>query len=193
MKEELDSMEEAEVWGQMVELPYEVKATPLKFLFTKKLGAEGMVERYKARLVFVNRNKDEGWSEFYAPVINKTNLRIFLAFVATRKWELQQAEDVKTAFFNAKIDRDVYVKIPAILVQDEDNGIQKLNKAIYRLRAAQRAWNETFTLWATTECGMISDYEPCLFRTMNGKALIVIYVDDILVWRLKGKGGKHVG
>jgi hypothetical protein len=85
MDEELQWMEEANVRGPSVEMLAETKATQLKFLFAKKLGADGKVERGKAQLVFVNKDKGANWNELYAPVINKTSLQTFLMFVAIKK------------------------------------------------------------------------------------------------------------
>ena len=57
---EMKSMEDAEVWGPPVDVEEWMKITPLRFIFTKKMGATGEVERYKARLVFQNRGDGDG-------------------------------------------------------------------------------------------------------------------------------------
>jgi hypothetical protein len=55
MRDEVKSMEEAEVWGPPLRVGEQTAVTPLRFIFAKKLGADGEVERFKARLIFQNK------------------------------------------------------------------------------------------------------------------------------------------
>jgi hypothetical protein len=160
--EELQSMKQANVWGPEVTLPRGQAATPLCFLFTKKLGEDGAMQRYKARLIFCNRDKDTN-EGVYAPVVDKSSLRVFLTLVAAMGWILRQA-DVKTAFLNAPVEGTHYVKLPKDVVNSEASRIRILNKALYGLKHAPKAWNTTFTKWAVSEGNFVqSDFEPCLF------------------------------
>ena len=100
--EEMEAMEEAEVWGPPEYVGEGVNVTPLRFVFAKKVGPDGRVARFKARLIFQNRgDSDDADEDFYAPVVDKQSLRIFLAVVAGNGWYLEQS-DIKTAFLNAE-------------------------------------------------------------------------------------------
>jgi hypothetical protein len=50
MVEEMDALDKNEAWD-IVELPAGRKSVGSKWLFKKKLNAQGKVEKYKARLV----------------------------------------------------------------------------------------------------------------------------------------------
>lgn len=65
----------------------------------------------------------------------------------------------------------------------EGNKVCRLNKALYDLRQAGRAWHSKLSE-ALIEMGAIpSKCDPCLFQIRKGKipTLILIYVDDILI------------
>jgi hypothetical protein len=181
IREELEAMEEAEVWGEPVRIEPWVKVTPLRFIFTKKLGAGGVVERYKARLIFMNRD-DEGDQEedVYAPVVDKASLRVFLAIVAKKGWYLQQS-DIKTAFLNAENNGEDYVKLPPCVVQGGESPVRKLQKALYGLKRAPKAWNSTFTEWALGKGFRQADAEPCIFVHQEERVMLAVYVDDLLI------------
>jgi hypothetical protein len=189
--EEIDSMEEAEVWGPPVTAPAGVVVTPLRFIFAKKVGAGGEMQRYKARLIFQNRDTDEGDECFYAPVVDKVSLRVFLAVVAQKGWLLEQA-DVKTAFLNAKNEGEDYVKLPGYVVRPGESPIRILQKALYGLRRAPKAWNSTFTEWVTSVGFKPTASDPCLFVHNSRPTMLVIYVDDLLVAAATEEDLEHV-
>jgi hypothetical protein len=178
-------MEDAGVWGPPVPLPAGKVVTPLKFLFTKKIGSDGSVSRFKARLVYLHRDskqsEDANSAEnVYAPVVDRASVRVFLAFVASNRWFLYQA-DVQTAFLNAVNEGEDYVSLPS-MVCSTGNRVRLLYKAIYGLKRAPKMWNDTFTQWATGEGGYICfDAEPCMFMNSDRSGGLIIYVDDILV------------
>jgi hypothetical protein len=185
MREELGSMEAAGVWGPPTILPAGKTATPLKFIFTKKMGPGGEVERYKARLVFLNREKGNvsNGERLYAPVVEKTTLRMFLAYAASHHWWILQA-DVCTAFLHAENSGEDYVLLPSGLEELQHGGgrIRRLHKALYGLRRAPKAWNDFFTAWAVGEEGYIqSSADLCLFYSKDRSGMLVVYVDDLLL------------
>ena len=50
--------------------------------------------------------------------------------------------DVDTAFLNADIDEDIWVKIPeGTKLATNNDGIYKLRKSLYGLKQASRNWN----------------------------------------------------
>jgi hypothetical protein len=181
IEEEMLAMEEAQVWGPPVVVQKGVKVTPLRFVFAKKLGADGEVERFKARLIFQNRDDGElDGEDCYAPVVDKVSLRIFLTTVAQRGWSIQQS-DVKTAFLNAENSGVDYVRLPKCVVEGNESPVRLLKKALYGLRRAPKAWNTTFTAWALENGFEQSEADPCLFTHGRMRAMLVIYVDDLLV------------
>ncbi len=84
--------------------------------------------------------------ETFSPVVSDSVIRMTLCVANHRKWDIQQI-DVETAFLNAKLEEEVYIRIPRgmndlqIHTQPLDcSHVLKLNKALYGLVQAPRAW-----------------------------------------------------
>ena len=69
-----------------------------KWVFKKKLNAEGKVEKYKARLVAKGYSQVEGidFGEIFSLVAKLTSIRLLLSVAAAFDFEIEQM-DVKTA------------------------------------------------------------------------------------------------
>ena len=65
-------------------LPQGKKAIPCKWVFKRKLNADGSIERYKARLVIKGFYQKEGidFNVVFAPVVRASTVRLFLSIVA---------------------------------------------------------------------------------------------------------------
>ncbi|GJT89753.1 retrovirus-related pol polyprotein from transposon TNT 1-94 [Tanacetum coccineum] len=72
-----------------------------KWIFKKKMKADGTVDKYKARVVIQGFRQREGLDYFdtYSPVTRITSIRMIIAIAALRNLEIHQM-DVKTAFLN---------------------------------------------------------------------------------------------
>ncbi|GJT38391.1 retrovirus-related pol polyprotein from transposon TNT 1-94 [Tanacetum coccineum] len=98
--------------------------------------------RNKIRLVAQGYNQQEGidYDKTFSPVARLVAIRIFLAFATYMNFTVYQM-DVKSAFLNGKLKEEVYVKQPLGFESNEfPNHVFKLDKAIYRLKQASRAW-----------------------------------------------------
>nr|GEZ00202.1 retrovirus-related Pol polyprotein from transposon TNT 1-94 [Tanacetum cinerariifolium] len=84
-----------------VDLPPGCKPLGYKWIFKKKIKADGTIDKYKARLVIKGFRQREGLDYFdtYSPVSRITSIRMILAISALRNLEVHQM-DVKTAFLN---------------------------------------------------------------------------------------------
>lgn len=102
---------------------------------------------------------------------------------ATYTWELHHL-DVKTAFLYGYLKEDVYVSQPeGFVVKGKESKVYKLNKALYGLRQAPRAWNVKLN---AVLCELKFNRclkEPSLYRRRKrGHILVVaVYVNDLLV------------
>ena len=103
----------------------------------------GKVFKYKARLVAKGFKQQEGidYNETFAPVLKYTSLKILLALSPNNNIKLKQL-DVKTAFLNAKVSENIYMKVPEGLNVDGSKYVLKLNRALYGLKQAPREWNK---------------------------------------------------
>ena len=69
------------------------------------------------------------------------SIRIFIALSAQFTWNLHHL-DVKSAFLNDQIEEEVYVDQPKGFTKEgKDDHVLTLNKALYELKQAPRAWN----------------------------------------------------
>ncbi|XP_052107645.1 uncharacterized protein LOC110276478 [Arachis duranensis] len=141
MEEELGEFEKNQVWT-LVSKPIGKKVTGTKWIFRNKLGEDGSIARNKARLVVQGYDQEEGidFDESFAPVARMKAIRLLLAYAAHCGFKLYQI-DVKCAFLNGVIDREVYVvQPPGFENKKFSNHVFKLSKALYGLRQAPRAW-----------------------------------------------------
>nr|GEV26485.1 retrovirus-related Pol polyprotein from transposon TNT 1-94 [Tanacetum cinerariifolium] len=136
MTKELNQFERNKVWT-LVPKPYGKIIIGLKWVFKK-----GVVTKNKARLVAKEYRQEEGiyYDETFAPVARLKAIKIFLAYASYMGFIVYQM-DVKSAFLNGKISEEVNVEQPPGSESSVfPNHVCKLNKALYRLKQASRAW-----------------------------------------------------
>nr|GEW41910.1 retrovirus-related Pol polyprotein from transposon TNT 1-94 [Tanacetum cinerariifolium] len=110
----------------------------LKWIYKVKLDELGGILKNKARLVARGYRQEEGidFEESFALVVRLEAIRIFLAFAAHMNMVVYQM-DVKTAFLNGNLRKEVYVSQPNGFVDiDNPNHVYKLKKALYGLKRA---------------------------------------------------------
>ena len=185
MQEELDSIKDNDTYS-LVPLPAGRHAIGCKWVFKIKRHADGSVERYKARLVAKGYSQLYGidFTETFAPVVRFSSLRAILAIAAAADYEIHQM-DVKTAFLNGDLDEDIYMQQPDGYRADGDQAdyVWKLNKSLYGLRQAGRAWNKKMDI-ALVEFGFHALHSDCcvyIKRAGRTVMFVLVYVDDLLL------------
>ncbi|XP_058742208.1 uncharacterized mitochondrial protein AtMg00810-like [Vicia villosa] len=90
--------------------------------------------------------------------------------------------DVKNAFLHGDLAEDIYMTPPPGLFSSSA-GVCKLNRSLYGLRQAPRAWFEKFRSTLIGFSFTQSHYDTSLFihRTDVGIVLLLIYVDDMVI------------
>ena len=98
------SLDKNEAWD-LVEFPTGRKPIGSKWVFKKKLNAEGKVEKYKARLVAKGYSQVEGidFGEIFSPVAKLTSIGLLLSVAAAFDFEIEQM-DVKTTFLHGDLE-----------------------------------------------------------------------------------------
>jgi Reverse transcriptase (RNA-dependent DNA polymerase) len=105
----------------------------------------GEVVRWKCRLVTQEFFQvfGEDYDQTYSHVAKFTSIRTVLAISAQLGLTVRQT-DVDTAFLNAPIKEDIWVRIPTgTPLADNDDGIYKLQMSLYGLKQAPREWNNS--------------------------------------------------
>lgn len=95
------------------------------------------------------------------------------------------ALDVKSAFLHGHLEEEVYVQQPPGFGSEENkHKVYRLNKVLYGLRQARRAWNKRINDFL-----IIQEFERCavehnLYVRKNDKGnmlILSLYVDDLIV------------
>ena len=184
MMDELQNITENHVW-QLTPPPHNRRALGLRWVLTVKRGAQGNVERYKARLVVQGFGQEFGfdYDETYAPFIRMDNVRLLFAIGAHyRQTGIVIHIDFNNAFQNGGADYNIYIRQPpGFIDQQTPNHVLLLHKSLYGLKQAPRIW--FFVL-----CQLILDLgfiecqtDKCTFYSNDRRILIAVYVDDILM------------
>ena len=183
MDEELFSLLANDTY-KLERLPAGFKAIPVKWVYKIKTDSNGNIERYKARLVAKGFMQREGvdFNDTYAPVSKHTTLRTLLSLVAALDLELRQL-DVKTAFLNGELEEDIYMKQPPGYESGGPDMVCHLQRALYGLRQAPRAWYSKLKKVLEDIGFQASEADPGLFilHTKSGNTYMLVYVDDLLI------------
>ncbi|GJY38059.1 ribonuclease H-like domain-containing protein [Tanacetum coccineum] len=183
MQEELLQFKIQKVWT-LVDLPYGKKAIGTKWVYRNKKDERGIVVRNKARLVAQGYKQEEGidYDEVFAPVARIEAIRLFLAYASFMNFLVYQM-DVKSAFLYGTIEEEVYVSQPPGFVDPEfPEKVYKVEKALYGLHQAPRAWYETLSTYLLDNGFYRGQIDKTLFiKRVKGDILLVqVYVDDII-------------
>ncbi|GJW56611.1 putative ribonuclease H-like domain-containing protein [Tanacetum coccineum] len=171
------------VWT-LVDLPSGKKAIGTKWVYRNKKDERGIVVRNKARLVAQWYKQEEGiyYDEVFASVARVEAIRLFLAFASFMNFPMYQM-DVKSAFLYGTIKEEVYVCQPPGFVDLEFlEKVYKMEKALYGLHQAPRAWYETLFTYLLDNGFHRGQIDKTLFiKRLKGDILLVqVYVDDII-------------
>jgi hypothetical protein len=112
MDEEMASLDNNEAWD-LVEFPTGRKPIGNKWVFKRKINAEGKMEKHKARLVAKGYSQVEGidFGEIFSPVAKLTSIRFFLFVADAFDFEIEQM-DVKTTFLHGDMEEKICMKQP---------------------------------------------------------------------------------
>nr|GEV77400.1 hypothetical protein [Tanacetum cinerariifolium] len=160
MQEELLQFKIQNVWV-LVDYPKGIRPIGTKWVLKNKKDKRGIVIRNKARLVAQGYTQEEGinYKEVFAPAARIEAIRLFLAYASFMGFIVYQM-DVKSVFLYGTINEEVYVMQPPGF-QDPKflDRVYKVEKAMYKLHQAPRAWYES---------------------TKGEFLLVKVYVDDII-------------
>ncbi|GJW21664.1 putative ribonuclease H-like domain-containing protein [Tanacetum coccineum] len=120
-----------------------------KKVFRNKKDERGIVIKNKARLVAQGYTQEEGidYDEVFTPVVRIEAIRLFLSYASFKDFVVYQM-DVKSAFIYGKIEEEVYVcQPPGFEDPDILDKVYKVEKALYRLHQAPKAWYETLSTY----------------------------------------------
>ncbi|GJZ43915.1 retrovirus-related pol polyprotein from transposon TNT 1-94 [Tanacetum coccineum] len=158
--------------------------TGTKWVFRNKKDERGILVKNKARIVAQGYTQEEGidYDEVFAPLERIEAIRLFMAYASFNGFVVYQM-DVKSAFLYVKIEEEVYVCQP-LGFEDPNfpNKVYKVEKALYGLHQAPRAWYETLSTYLLDNGFHRGQIDKTLFikRHKDDILLVQVYVDDII-------------
>ncbi|GJZ49299.1 retrovirus-related pol polyprotein from transposon TNT 1-94 [Tanacetum coccineum] len=128
--------------------------------------------------------QEEGidYDEVFVPVARIEAIRLFLAYASFKDFIVYQM-DVKSAFLYGKIEEEVYVCQPSGFEDPHfPDKVYKVEKALYGLHQAPRAWYETLSTYLLENGFHRGQIDKTLFikRHKDDNLLVEVYVDDII-------------
>ncbi|GJV36468.1 retrovirus-related pol polyprotein from transposon TNT 1-94 [Tanacetum coccineum] len=153
MTKNLEEHEPKKVWT-LVDLPNGERAIGTKWVYRNKKDERGIMIKNKARLVAQEKGID--YDEVFAPVARIEAFRLFLAY-------------------------EVYVcQPPRFEDPDFPDRVYKVEKALYGLHQAPRAWYETLSTYLLDNRFQRGKIDNTLFirRVKDDILLVQVYVDD---------------
>ncbi|GKD99500.1 putative ribonuclease H-like domain-containing protein [Tanacetum coccineum] len=148
MHDELLQFKLQKVWT-LVDLLNGKRAIGTKWVYMNKKDEKGIVIKNKARLVSQGYIQEEGidYDEVFTPVARIEATRLFLAYASFKDFVVYQM-DIKSAFLYGKTEEEVYVCQPPRFEDPDFPGrVYKVEKALYGLHQAPRAWYETLSTY----------------------------------------------
>lgn len=174
---ELEAHKAMKTWDPVpVPLTSRIQAlcVPSKWVFTRK-GVNS--EIFKARMVARGDYQDEStYASTYSPTLRYELLRMLFSLAVNTRCFIAQY-DIKTAYLNAFIDKELYIQDPI-----PTNGAPKayrLRRALYGIKQAGYLWAQTFARFLLEQGFQTSYATPSIFK--KGVVTIAVFVDDLLV------------
>lgn len=183
MRNEMDSLSTNRVWT-LTDLPTGKKAVGSRWVFKTKMGADGSIARYKARLVARGFSQIPGsdYDETFSPVVRGESIRALFALAAKERMCVHQM-DVETAFLNGILLEEVYMQQPeGYEEKGKEQQVCRLHRSIYGLKQSPRCWNDALDAQLRRLGFTQTPRDPCLYVSdAHSEMIVAVYVDDLMV------------
>ncbi|MBW0534202.1 hypothetical protein O181_073917 [Austropuccinia psidii MF-1] len=180
INKELNAMKQLKVWDLvLLQEPYKMIGTT--WVFKIKNNPSNGTSEFKARSCAQGFSQTQGidYGKKYAPTGRLNSLRALIAFAAVHSLKFHQI-DVKSAFLNSPLTKEVFLNIQQGLGANKQTSCLKLNKAIYGLKQAPLAWYKCLKDWLISVKFEPCILDPCVFhRSLDPPIWLYLHVDDI--------------
>jgi histone deacetylase 1/2 len=184
MSDEFNALIRNGTW-QLIPASSNQNVVGCKWIFRTKRHSNGSIDKYKACLVAkgFHQRPDVDYYDTFSPVIKPTIIRLVLNITISSEWTLRQF-DVNNAFLQGTLTEQVYMyQPPGFIDKDFPSHVCKLQKAIYGLKEAPRAWFHELKTFLLQSGFQNSHADTSLFVLHLGKHLVylLVYVDDLII------------
>jgi len=184
MQKEFDAITNNKVWSLVQPKP-DQKLIKTKWVFKRKLGADGSPTSYKARLVAQGFSQRPGvdYDETFSPVVRFESVRSIFAIAAQHDLTIHHM-DFTSAFLNGELKEDLYVSQPeGFIVPGQEQMVCRLHKSLYGLKQSPKCWNSSLDSFLLDLGYNKLDGDSCIYMRddVDGVNIIAVYVDDLLI------------
>ncbi|KAL0284719.1 UNVERIFIED_CONTAM: Retrovirus-related Pol polyprotein from transposon TNT 1-94 [Sesamum angustifolium] len=172
MKFGIDFMGSNQVWT-VVDPPKGVKPVGWKWVYKRKLGANGEVIVFKARLVAKGYTQRLGidFEETYSPVAMAKSIQIILPIAVWYDYEIWQM-DMKTTFLNGYVEEEIFMDKPQGYTSvREEQKVCRLQRSIYGLKQASQNWNTRFDEIIMGYDFIKNEHDTCVYKKVSGSSI----------------------
>jgi len=188
MGKEMNTLHDSNTWS-IQPLPEDRTETKGIWVYNLKQGKTPGETQHKARYVAkgFSQIQEVDYDETYSPTTRFTSIRLLLQKAANENMKIHQL-DVKGAYLNALINKEIYLQQPE--GHEETNSQGKLschlNKSIYGLKQSGRNWHQTLTTFLKEQSFTPGARDPCLYSKedpsdKSANIIILFWVADILL------------
>jgi hypothetical protein len=165
--------------------PKEKLVVTSKWVYKIKHTTDRSVDKYKARFIAIgfSQKGGEDYDETFSLIARYTSIRAIISLVTSMGWSLHQM-DVKPSFLNGAFEEEVYIEQPqGFEVHSRDTHVCRLNKSLYGLKKAPRAWYARIDNYLTRLGFSKIHADPNLYYKVvnNAPVIILLYVDDLFL------------
>jgi hypothetical protein len=155
---------------EICDMPIGYKHVGCKWVFKKKIKPDGIIDKFKTRLVAKGFTQKEGedYCYTYSPVARMTTIRVLVALATCNDLLIHQM-DVKTTFLNGKLDEEIYMKLQDGFVEPgQENKVCRLRKSLYGLKHAPKQWHEKVDRTSTSVGFVVNEADTCVYYRFGG-------------------------
>ena len=194
MLDEFNALVANKTW-ELLPRPPDVNVIRSMWIFCRKRKSDGSFQRHKAHLVGDEKTQQLGvdCDEIFSPVVKPATIRTVLSIAISKSWHIHQL-DVKNAFLHGYLNETVYMHQPmGFCDKGCPDHVYLLNKSLYGLKLAPRAWYQRFADFVATIGFSHSKSNHLLFIYSQGldMAYILLYVNDIILTASLDRLRKH--
>jgi Reverse transcriptase (RNA-dependent DNA polymerase) len=161
-----------ETWT-ITQLPKNKKLVGCKWVYKIKYNSDGIIKRYKTRLVVKGYTQTYGinYEETIAPVTKMNTVKILFSLVVNQNWTLYQL-DVRNTFLQGTLEEEIYMILSP-----------RHKKEVYGLKQSPWVWYGKLSNYLIFYDFKVSNADHSLFFKIdkNYTTIILVYVDDIIV------------
>ena len=181
---EIGQLEKLGAW-EIVKPPPRVNIIPSHYVLVTKRGLNREKLKLRARLVANGQHQKYGldYSETFAPTTNMSTIRVILTMAVRQNWEIHQV-DIKSAYLNAELHEDIYMRAPPGYLKPEDEGkVLKLRRSLYGLKQAGHEWSEELEKFFLGNGFTRSQVDQAVYfrRSDEEHTVVSVSVDDMAI------------